>query len=318
MQIQINATDKQGPIRLSLEVDNQYAVAGRWLRGTFHCHVGAIDEPAVVCDHYRRLGFDFLGSSDYNRVTPMPPSTGELITLQGAEVFYPAQTDLLHVICTGLQQDVAPLNGRLDDVGRLTADVHDQGGLAILAHPFWSDLRWSALTTLCGMGLTGFEVSNRLSWRINGKGRSDQLWQMLLSEGHRPAAIGADDAYLWDDDVIGRTWTGVLATEATPSGILDAVRARRTYASEGPRLESIVFDDDVVRVQASPCIACHFMSGGFGARTVRSPEPAERFELNLVEDGYRLTDRLCVCLEDDQGRRAWSSAIELKTKISRR
>ncbi len=164
MQLLIDAKDKQGPIRLHIEVANQFAVEGRWLRGTFHCHVGDIDEPSAVCDHYRRLGFGFLGSSDYNRVTVLPASTGELITLDGAEVFHPAQTDLLHVICTGLRREVKPLNGRLDDVARLVGDTRDQGGLAILAHPFWSDLTWHELTAVCGMGVAGFEVSNRLCW----------------------------------------------------------------------------------------------------------------------------------------------------------
>ncbi len=315
--LKLTARDKEGPIQLCLAVQNQFAAAGQWLRGIFHCHVGQIADPSAVCGHYQQLGFNFLGSSDYNHVTIMPRQTGDLITLQGAEVYYPEQTDLLHVICTGLQQDVAPLNGTLKDVNRLVDETQAQGGLAMLAHPVWSDYTWPQLTTLSTSGLTGFEVSNRLCWRINGKGRADQVWHMLLNEGHHLAAIGADDANSWDEDVVGQTWTGVLATETTPQGILDGVRHHRTYASEGPKIEAIEFlEPGMVRVRCSPCSACHFMSRGFGARTIRSPQFAEQFELDLAEDGYRLKDWLCVCLEDGLGRRAWSSAIPLDVTVS--
>ena len=317
MKLELAGRDKQGAVRLHVDVQNQFSTTGHWLRGIFHCHVDQIAEPHAVCEHYQQLGFDFLGSSDYNSVTPMPRTSGNLITLQGAEVYYPAQTDLLHVICTGLQHPVTPLNGSLNDVRRLVRDVQAQGGLAILAHPAWSDLTWPELMNLSGSGISGFEVSNRLCWRINGKGRADQIWQMLLNEGSRLAAIGADDANSWNEDVVGRTWTGVLSTEPTPKGILDAVRLNRTYASEGPQIRSIEFlEPGVIRVQSSPCTACHFVSRGYGARTARSRKPSEKFELDLSEDGYRIKDWLYICLEDELGRRAWSSAIPLAVRVS--
>lgn len=318
MKLALRGRDKEGPIQLQLEAHNQFARPGHWLRGIFHCHVAQMGEPARVCDHYQRLGFHFLGSSDYNRVTPMPASSASFTTLQGAEIYCPRQVDLLHVICTGLQQDVVPLSGATDDVARLVEETRNQGGLSILAHPSWSDLTWHDLVQMTRTGMAGFEVSNRLCWLINGKGRADQIWHMLLREQNPLAAIGADDANCWDPQLVGQTWTGVLATERSPAGILDALRHHRTYASEGPRLREITFDaKGVVRVQASPCRACHFISRGFGARSVHVDQDGRQFELDLAADGYRLEDWLCISLEDERGRRAWSSAIPLKAVVSR-
>ena len=317
MRFEIEGRDKQGPVRLSIDADNQFDAPGRWLRGSFHCHVGQLGESAAVCEHYQRLGFDFLGSSDYNQLTAMPASTADFATFQGAEIFDPRQTDLLHVICTGLSQLPCPLNGQLDDVRRLVGQTEAGHGLSILAHPFWSDYSWAQLTELARSGIVGFEVSNRLCQQINGKGRADQIWQMLLNADLDLAAVGADDANAWDEQLIGQTWTGVLAPECTPKGILEAVRRHRTYASEGPHFEAIRIDPNgSLEVESSPCTACHFMSRGFGVRTVRVDQPTKHFRISLAEDGYRLQQWLSVCIEDASGRRAWSSAIPVRVSTS--
>lgn len=320
MRFEVLGRDKQGPVRLGIEMDNPFDAPGRWLRGSFHCHVAQLGDAEAVCEHYQRLGFQFLGSSDYNQITAMPASTADFVTFQGAEIFDPRQIDLLHVICTGLTDLPRPLNGQLDDVRRLVGQIETDRGLAILAHPFWSDYSWSELTELAKSGIAGFEVSNRLCQQINGKGRADQIWQLLLNAGHEHlAAIGADDANAWDKELIGQTWTAVLASECTPEGILEAVRQNRTYASEGPHIQAVRVDPSgYLEVETSPCLACHFMSRGFGVRSVWADRPTKQFRINLAEDGYRLRQWLSVCIEDDAGRRAWSSAIPVKVEMMAR
>ena len=44
-------------------------------------------------------------------------------------------------------------------------------------------------------------------------------------------------------------------------------------------------------------------------------QDAELFEVDLSREGYRLKDWVVVCLEDRNGRRAWSSAIPVRTEV---
>ena len=119
-----------------------------------------------------------------------------------------------------------------------------------------------------------------------------------------------------DGRVLGRYWTGVLAEENTPAAILAAVRAGRTYASEGPQLKDIRFTPDGrIVVRSSPCIACHIRSRGYGIRSVIADIACSEFSIDLCTEGYRIRDWTAVCLEDARGRRAWSSAIPVAVAI---
>ena len=44
--------------------------------------------------------------------------------------------------------------------------------------------------------------------------------------------------------------------------------------------------------------------------------PAERFVLDLALHGYRLRDYLVVVLQDADGNRAWSSAIDMEVQVT--
>ena len=317
-EFEIDGVDKQGPIRLRIEAENPFEGGGRWLRGALHSHVAQMGDPEMVCRHYRELGFDFLAATDYLSITPLPPSTEAFVTLPGAEVFCPPRDDLTHIICLGLKEAPRPLDDTLEDVARLVRETEAQGGLALLAHPAWSDYSWEKACALARFGVAGFELSNRLAWQINGKERSEELWQMLLNEGIVLAALGVDDATAMSARAVtGRTWTGVLVRRPGMEGILEGIRARRTYASEGPEIRDIRIERrGAIVVECSPCVACHVRSRGFGVRSVHRESSAQRFEVDLAVDGYRMRDWMFICLEDRQGRRAWSSSISVRVDIT--
>ena len=313
---EIDGRDKRGPIRLRITVDNQFEGGGRWLRGGLHSHVAQMGESREVCEHYRNLGFDFLATTDYLSITPMPESSPAFTPVPGAEMFCPEGDDLTHIICLGLRHLPRPLDGTMEDVSRLVRDTEAQGGLAVIAHPAWSDYSWEKAYALARSGVVGLEVSNRLTWQINGKERSEELWQMLFNAGVRLAAIGVDDAIVLEDaDVTGQTWTGVLVRRPGVEGILEGIRAQRTYASEGPEFRDFRIETGgTVVVECSPCTACHLRSKGFGVRSIQSTTPSTRFEVDLTVEGYRMRDWVFACLEDETGRRAWTSAIPVRVE----
>lgn len=309
----VEGTAKRRDATLTVTARNQFDFEGVWLRGNFHCHVGGPEHAGAVRDWYRDRGFDFLAATDHDAVTAFPPEQDGFITLPGSEISH------AHVVGLGLRDAPAAQPRTVEGIADIVEAVRAQGGAAILAHPHWSGWRWEELRAAAEAGIEGFEVVNAICYGINGKGRSDQLWTLLLDRGYRPSAIGSDDAHSTEDRFAGKGWTGVLAAQRTPEAVLDAVREGRTYASEGPQLRAIRWQaPGTVVVECSPCAACHFMSNSGGARTRLASEPSgqsDHFELDLATEGYRIGAYLSVVIEDDRGRRAWSSAMDVETSM---
>jgi len=229
-----------------------------------------------------------------------------------------------HTLAIGVGKElVVDVEGVSGGMGERTAAlvraIQSKGGIAIVAHPFWTGWSWKALSAIMDAGAVGFEVANGY-WRRAANGRSNQIWGMLLNAGYRPAAVGGDDSHSLGDVVAGKSWTGVFAKERSNEAILEAIQARRTYASEGPEIYGIhVEQPGRVVVECSPCRACYFSTAGWPVKNDIAEDgvPAvERFELELATSGYRVQNYLVIVLEDGEGNRAWTSAIDMQVKIA--
>jgi len=321
MLIEINGRNKEGPIHLTMNVDNQFDCSGMWLKGNLHCHPKDHRDPKGLCDRYLKMGFDVLASTDYYFVeqTKLSSYGDALVVLNGTEMAGMDSLSLAHLICVGIDEIPRQYGGCVKRIRECVDDTNKQGGLVFVAHPYWSGLTADVVARLAEAGVVGFEVSNRLCWTINGKERSDVIWHELFDRGCYLAAVGCDDWHVSaGNDVLGKTWTGVLADARSAEAVMDGIRAARTYASEGPEIRNIRFTKTGrVIAECSPCVACHFVSAGYGVRTMRAGDVSESFEVDLAVDGYRLENWLCVCVEDQRGRRAWSSAIRVSNTITR-
>ncbi len=330
VHLDIDGERKEKLIRISGTVDNQFALAGRWLRGNLHCHLEEgrwVDSAAGI---YRDLGYDFLAGMDHDKTTP-PDAPGELLVIPGAEMS-PG-----HLLVFGLD-DVSFLRARAGERAESTAEMivraKEEGGSCYLAHPLWGGWTREELEILCDAGLDGMEIVNSSNWKSGDTVSSDQLWHMMLDPTTTLSAIGGDDAHGPDNvrdgdgiQAIARArlgWTGVLAEEASVRGVLDALRAGRTYASEGPEFRSVELrPDGKLIVRCSPCVACHFRGRqrGYGGRSAFAPDEqgvAEEFVFDFAINGYRVKDHLIVILEDESRRKAWLSPLRLDLSIQAR
>ena len=306
----IKATSKQGPISLNMTVYNQFDFQGKWLKGNLHSHLGRSNRVPQIVDWYRSHEYDFLALTDHDIIQPVDenPSTGFTL-IRGAEL------SECHVVGLGIDREV-PRTPRTDEgLTALLENIKSQGGIAVLAHPHWTGWSWDELRVAAEGGLGGFEVFNSLCNTINGKGRADQLWELLIQDGFFPAAVGSDDAHSMDHPCLGGAWTGVLTEENSQESLFESIALNRTFASEGPSIRSIVWDPEgFIRVDCSPCTACYFSSVRGGARGIY-PEPphriSERFELDLADQGYRIKRYVRIVIEDEHGRRAWSSPMKV-------
>ena len=320
MKLKIDGRDKTHAIHLNLKVHNQFDTAGIWVRGSLHSHITPDNHEAFI-QKYIDYDFDFVAVTNYLTITPVTsPAKEKILCIPGAELFWPAKKDLIHIICIGLKHDLQPLNGTMKDIARVISETAEQGGLSILAHPAWSGYNWEQLNRIASMGIDAFELTNRNCWAINGKGRSEELWQLLLDAKHTIPVTGCDDiSTIYQDHVLGKCWTGVLVEKKTEHHILESIRQGRVYASEGPHIYSIRFTPEgTITVETSPCIACHIRSQGFGLRSILLSEPKQYFTIDLRIEGYRIKNWISVCIEDAAGKRAWSSAIPVEVIIRKK
>ena len=149
------------------------------------------------------------------------PAAGVLL-LPGAELTGVG----FHLALVGL---TAPISWRQTAAAAAVA-THAAGGVAIGAHPIKES--WPFLDDAALVALDGVEVAHPMI-HVTDKWRRQLLEFYDRAKRVHPtiAAIGSSDFHHFAPLGLGRTY--VFAREATPAGILDAIRAGRTVACDG-------------------------------------------------------------------------------------
>jgi hypothetical protein len=139
-----------------------------------------------------------------------------------------------------------------NDIGRLNEAVQEAGGVTLTQHPTW-DLTGHPVET-------GVEVTT--GWGIYI--RRPERVHRALGEGFRISFVGNGDSHRRNPGLCGGL-TGIYAEELTAEAILDALRSRRVYATNGSR---IVLDSRA--------------NGALMGREVAAPEGAAEIALSVV------------------------------------
>jgi hypothetical protein len=333
---------------------NPFAEPGHWFRGNLHVHTTNSDgamPPDRLVRHYDYAGWDFLFLTDHWKVTQPPPTADvafapEITVIPGIEVnTAPGSTESgtnYHIV--GLNVEAPP--PRRDDLSGppaaqwLIDAVREQGGEAVIAHPYWSGLTLREVETL--RGYLALEVFNADTEVHIGRGNSQALWDDLLSHGIPALALGVDDCHRPGYDSL-RGWTVVRAPDKSPESILAALRAGRFYASNGPEILDLRWSPagerggvpygGTVSVRCSPARSVTLVANGtkggrvnagpFGmalrGRRLRTatnrPEGVLEGEL-LTGAELELTGQeryARVQVEDAQGRCAWANPLFVRT-----
>ena len=165
----------------------------------------------------RARGLDGLAITEHNRFDP--PNLPDVLIVPGVEI---SSRDG-HILALGVKENIP---------SRLSADetitrIHDQGGVAIIAHPHdpvssrvkIADLkvRPDAVETVNSDALS-FHISN---WLARRDARKFELPQVGGSDSHIPESIG--DAY-----------TVVDSNSRDVRGVLEAIKAGRVHPEGHP------------------------------------------------------------------------------------
>ncbi|MBE3583360.1 MAG: CehA/McbA family metallohydrolase [Limnochordaceae bacterium] len=229
------ATDRQGPAGLSVYF------------GDLHSHTGYSDGVGTPADAYayarQQGGLDFLALTDHGyMVTPTPAhwldtlkeadrftEPGKFVALTGVE--WTNSSDGHINVFTSRQEH--PDRDQQPTYLSLYQYVKDRPDtFAEFNHPGFDIQRnWDAFAYYpwADGAVVTLEVASG-PYPHNLKYESS--YQLALARGWHVAAVGVSDVHQWAWGTATPSRTGVWATALTRPALVEAIRARRTYASE--------------------------------------------------------------------------------------
>ena len=256
---------------------------GEWLRCQLHSHTTNSDgeaTPEGLVEHYVRAGFDVLAITDHWHITTHPhdellliPSSELSAKLEGRGEF---DAD---VLAYGI--DVLPDPAEeFPSIADAAEWIVGQGGVAYLAHPYWSGLR--AEDYLAAPALSGIEVMNGGSELMQRNGLSVVHWDDILHLGGRCLGIATDDSHYPGQDS-RLAWTMVRARERSREAVVAALRDGDFYATSGATILGIEVDDGGVEVAAGPARSITVRSGPWDGCGVNAAPLAMNWRGRVLE-----------------------------------
>lgn len=201
----------------------------RILAADFHVHAfpgdGALT-PSDLLREARRRRLDVIALTNHNQMlaarfaAPWSPA-GDVMLLAGQEV----TASRFHLAAVGLTHPV-DWRGSIQEVA---AAVHEQGGVAIGAHPAGPDA--VAFDAAAAAALDGLEVAHPMM-ELTERFRQDLAGVYARAAQVKPtiAPIGSSDYHFFGSMGLCRTY--LFVREVTPGAVLDAVRSGRTVACD--------------------------------------------------------------------------------------
>jgi hypothetical protein len=301
-------------------VDSPWRADGEWLRAALHTHTTNSDgelSPRDVLRHYARAGYDVVAFTDHWHRSAAPATPG-LVVLPGVELncLLPEGRDG-HVLGIGIERDPAELEGERRDLAETGEWIVGQGGVAYLAHPYWTGARPAGFSL--PPSVTGIEVFNAGCELEVGRGLSSVHWDELLEDGRSCPALVTDDSHHpgFDTD---HAWTWLRA-ERTAESVLDALRVGRFYGSTGPVVHDVEARDGEVVVRCSPARSMTLLTGRTSGTAVNAGRLGYRYGADVLEttaDGLIVAARLDrpegapfarVEIVDASARKAWTNPL---------
>jgi hypothetical protein len=170
--------------------------------------------PGTAMTRARELGLRGIAFTDHDRLTTMESPSRDLVLVPGAEL----STEWGDLLALGIRE--LPPAGL--PIPELIAEIHRQGGVAVVPHPFSKELSSICMNDhvydIIGM-VDGLEVTSPKRSVDNRRARE-------LAVKHRKAVVGGSDAHSAD----GMGWGFTACEEGTADGLLRAIREARTEA----------------------------------------------------------------------------------------
>ncbi|MDO5604762.1 MAG: CehA/McbA family metallohydrolase [Paracoccus sp. (in: a-proteobacteria)] len=299
-----------------------FTAPGRFWRGNLHGHSDRSDgclSPQEVCRRYAAEGYDFtcvtdhfLGCYGYPVTDTTAFRRDGFTTIAGAEIHSGAMENggLWHLLAVGLPSDFAPPEAPgfvpvpgMESAADLARRARDAGAFVAIAHPQWSGMTLADARLI--EAAHAVEVYNHGCGNCVARGDGAAIADLLLSEGRELTLIATDDSHFTEPDYFGG-WVMVKSPQNTPEALLDALKAGRFYASQGPEIHMIELTPAGIEVRCS-AVARVIVQGAGSAAVPVHGESLTHATVPLERFGD--WSWLRVTVMDRAGRCAWSNPI---------
>ena len=296
---------------------------GRFWRGNLHTHSTLSDgvlSPEEVCRRYRAEGYDFIsltdhmvGLYDYPIANTESFRGGGFMTIPGAELHSGAMEngEIWHILAVGLPYDFEPASApdfraREDQESgaALARRAREAGAFVAVAHP-----EWSGMTTTDARGIEAahaVEVYNHGCAVGCDRPHGFYTLDQLLSEGCQLTLCATDDAHFSEPDHFGG-WVMVKAEENDPDALVEALKDGAYYASTGPEIRGVHWEETGVVVESSAVVAVIVQGFGSASHAVHGASMTRTkvvFDARIARSAW-----IRVTVVDAAGRRAWCNPM---------
>ena len=317
------------------------------LKVGLHTHTTLSDgrkTPEEVLELYRAACYDVIALTDHWQYGEAYQTEGLSVisgceydvTGSGKACFHDrnAVKETFHIVGLGMTREPEiPRELMADDsvdihyrVRRIVDEIRRVGGIAVLAHPAWS-LNTPEQILAVGANDTGacdarahdtgvFDVgifdAVEIYNSVSECGMSDRPYSglfvdMLATRGAVWPLLATDDTHYYDGDEC-RGMVMVEADAAEESGLTDAIRRGKFYATQGPEVHLERIAPDQVRLRCSPAEKIVFFSNlvSTPGRVVRGRQVTEA--VYTLKPGQR-ESFVRAEVTDEKGLMGWSNII---------
>lgn len=297
---------------------NPFDAEGRWFKGNLHTHSTNSDGSRTceqIVEMYKNAGYDFLSITDHGVLTDVEHlRIGGLLLIPGEEVSVGASGagTFFHVVGVNLRSQIPCPDFHRETHPQKAIDmINDLGGMAIIAHPYWSGLTHRDLINL--KNYAGVEIYNTTCDIMRNLGLSASHIDGLLAAGARPLIFSTDDHHgeereLRPLDAL-KAWIMVRAPSNSIHNIVSSIKKGLFYSSIGPEIRNVDVDGSGITVETSPVKTISFVSTpALGDKFTAEDEP-----LSTISRPGREGERYVrIEVTDYEGRSAWSNPLFLE------
>ncbi|MBQ8333226.1 MAG: CehA/McbA family metallohydrolase [Clostridia bacterium] len=291
-------------------IDNSGA---RWFKGNLHTHTTRSDGRLAPEDSialYRENGYDFMAITDHWKPSENAVHENGMLLLSGCEydIGQNVRDGIFHIVSIGCVTE--PVLTRANTQQEVIDEIHRCGGLANLAHPCWSMNTLDQLMPLAGV-VDFTEIFNSVSdLPRNCRPYSGDIIDKLAARGVYWGIAATDDTHWYGETDTCRSFILVKAEECTREAILEAIRQKNFYASQGPRMD-VSFDGKKLRVNCLP--EDHIASVMYYTDWVWENHRGDvGVDLTVSEYEFTAKDTMArVEITDADGRCAWSQVYHI-------
>lgn len=295
---------------------NPFKEKGEWFKGNIHTHStmsDGITPPEDLVEFYKEKGYDFLSITDHGKVTNIEElGKPELLMIPGEELCV-GQTHVntfYHIVALGIEKRL-PFNDLERNLSpqKVIDHINQQGGISILAHPYWSGMNQKDMMVI--RDYHGVEIYNTTCDYERNRGLSAVHIDGIITQGRRPLIFAADDHHGVKRPLIpvdaGEAWIKVKTDKLSRESIISSIQKGLFYSSTGPEIKEINIDDEgTLKLKCTPAKHITFASSPAAGRKLH----AEKEPLTeAAYEGGPGESYLRIEITDYKGRTAWSNPI---------